>query len=321
METNESILSRDVVGLDDRRVVGAMRELRVSCDDLAVSHLIVASATTTSPLVLPFDRVLSVGDTFITIQSRDDFMPASSTDAQTLLANGFKLIGVDVFSRTGDKLGIVASYEWDPTFATVISMTLDNGIVFPASDFVFFAPEFVFVDNHNMTAAELRAAQGDAAVVPAAEVEAVAVADQMVATEQEVVEDYMTPYPVEGAVAVAVADALEEPAVEEAMVDETLVTAADEADEEVEEAVAAGYALEESEEIVEDEDDEDEDETELSDEDAQLVELLLGTTLNNSVTSEDGAFAVAKGVVVTREIVDEAIEHDALLLLTLAADL
>ena len=328
METNESILSRDVVGLDDRRVVGAMRELRVSCDDLAVSHLIVASATTTSPLVLPFDRVLSVGDTFITIQSRDDFMPASSTDAQTLLANGFKLIGVDVFSRTGDKLGIVASYEWDPTFATVTSMTLDNGIVFPASDFVFFAPEFVFVDNHNMTAAELRAAQGDVAVVPAADVEAVAVADQIVATEQEDAEDYMAPYPVEETVNDAVADALQQPAVEEAVADEVLEVAADEADGEFEVAEATEATMEESVEIVEetedevedDEDDEDDDE-ELSDEDAQLVELLLGTTLNNSVTSEDGAFAVAKGVVVTREIVDEAIEHDALLLLTLAADL
>ena len=31
METNESILVRNVVGLDDRRVIGKMRELRVNC--------------------------------------------------------------------------------------------------------------------------------------------------------------------------------------------------------------------------------------------------------------------------------------------------
>ena len=48
METNESILVRNVVGLDDRRVIGKMRELRVDCDTLAVSHYIVASATTTA---------------------------------------------------------------------------------------------------------------------------------------------------------------------------------------------------------------------------------------------------------------------------------
>ena len=61
--------------------------------------------------------------------------------------------------------------------------------------------------------------------------------------------------------------------------------------------------------------------SDLSAEDAQLVELLVGATLVDDVTSEDGAFTVKKETVLTREIVDEAISHDALLLLTLAADL
>ena len=60
---------------------------------------------------------------------------------------------------------------------------------------------------------------------------------------------------------------------------------------------------------------------ELSAEDAQLVELLVGATLVDDVASEDGSFTVAKDTVLTREIVDDAIAHDALLLLTLAADL
>lgn len=108
METNESILVRNVVGLDDRRIIGKMRELRVDCDTLAVSHYIVASATTTAPLVLPFDRALAVGDTFVTVQSRENFLPASDASAQALIAGGFKLVGVEVYSRTGDKLGTVA---------------------------------------------------------------------------------------------------------------------------------------------------------------------------------------------------------------------
>ena len=77
METNESILVRNVVGLDDRRVIGKMRELRVNCDTLAVSHYIVASATTNAPLALPFDRALAIGDTFVTVQSRENFLAAS----------------------------------------------------------------------------------------------------------------------------------------------------------------------------------------------------------------------------------------------------
>ena len=156
METNESILVRSVVGLDDRRVIGKMRELRVDCDTLAVSHYIVASATTTAPLVLPFDRALAVGDTFVTVQSRENFLPASDGNAQALIAGGFKLVGVEAYSRTGDKLGAVAGYEFDPVYGTVTSITLEDGSVYAADTFVFFAPEFVFVDNGAKTAAELR---------------------------------------------------------------------------------------------------------------------------------------------------------------------
>lgn len=277
METNESILVRNVVGLDDRRVIGKMRELRVDCDTLAVSHYIVASATTTAPLVLPFDRALAIGDTFVTVQSRENFLPASDNDAQALIAGGFKLAGVEVYSRTGDKLGTVATYEFDPVYGTVTSVVLDDGTVFAADTFVFFAPEFVFVDNGSKTAAELRA--GAEAEVEETVIEEVA--DEAVPSEAEVAT----------AVAMAAVEASDEADDEES------------ADAEADDAEAA------------------EDGPELSAEDAQLVELLVGATLTDDVASEDGSFTVKKDTVLTREIVDEAISHDALLLLTLAADL
>lgn len=279
METNESILVRSVVGLDDRRVIGKMRELRVDCDTLAVSHYIVASATTTAPLVLPFDRALAVGDTFVTVQSRENFLPASDGNAQALIAGGFKLVGVEAYSRTGDKLGAVAGYEFDPVYGTVTSITLEDGSVYAADTFVFFAPEFVFVDNGAKTAAELRSS-GDV------------VAEETVV--EEVVEEAPAPSAAEVAAAVAVAATEAEAAIEEAV-----------------EEVAEEAAKEAAEEAASD----------LSAEDAQLVELLVGATLVDDVTSEDGAFTVKKETVLTREIVDEAISHDALLLLTLAADL
>ncbi len=281
METNESILVRSVVGLDDRRVIGKMRELRVDCDTLAVSHYIVASATTTAPLVLPFDRALAVGDTFVTVQSRENFLPASDGNAQALIAGGFKLVGVEAYSRTGDKLGAVAGYEFDPVYGTVTSITLEDGSVYAADTFVFFAPEFVFVDNGAKTAAELRSS-GDV------------VAEEAVV--EEVVEEAPAPSAAEVAAAVAVAATeAEEEAEAEAAIEEAVEEVAEEAAEE-----AA---------------------SDLSAEDAQLVELLVGATLVDDVTSEDGAFTVKKETVLTREIVDEAISHDALLLLTLAADL
>ena len=99
--------------------------------------------------------------------------------------------------------------------------------------------------------------------------------------------------------------------------EETVAEAEEEAAEEaVEEAVEE--AIEEAAEAVAEEELE---VPELSDEDAQLVELLVGATLVDDVTSEDGAFALKKDTVLTRAMVYDAISHDALLLLTLGADI
>ena len=263
METNESILTRSIVGLDDRKVLGKMRELRVDCDTLAVGHYIVSNATTSTPLVLPFANVIAVGDTFITVQSREDFLAASDPQAQALIGDGFALIGAEVYTRTGNKLGTVATYAFDPVYGTVTSLTLDNGTVFAADAFVFFAPEFVFVDDGAKTAAELRESGEPAAAVAADEPAAddVLLADDVaaLAVEDEIVE------------------AFEEAAVEE-------------------------EALE------------------LSEEDAQLVEFLIGKTLTEDVASADGVFVAARGVILTRELVEQAAAHDALLSLTMSVD-
>lgn len=57
-----------------------------------------------------------------------------------------------------------------------------------------------------------------------------------------------------------------------------------------------------------------------SDDDAALVEFLLGSTVTEDVTSKDGEFTVKKGTTLTQELVDEARAHDALLLLTMSVE-
>lgn len=69
METNESILTRSIVGLDERKVLGKMSSLRVDYDTQAVSHYIVMNASTNNAIALPFENAIAVGDTFITVQS------------------------------------------------------------------------------------------------------------------------------------------------------------------------------------------------------------------------------------------------------------
>ena len=62
METNESILTRSIVGLDERKVLGKMSSLRVDYDTQAVSHYIVMNASTNNAIALPFENAIAVGD-------------------------------------------------------------------------------------------------------------------------------------------------------------------------------------------------------------------------------------------------------------------
>lgn len=262
METNESILTRKVVGLSDRKVLGKVNELRIDCDTLAVSHYVVVSGSTNAQLVLPLASALSVGDTFLTVQSREEFLGSGTAGERAVVQEGYKMLGVEVYSRTGNKLGTVQSFEFDPVFGTVERVLLDDGVSFGAESFVFFAPEFVFVDDGGKTEAEMRAlSQADAGNADESSVGTTA-------------RDASGKRGLEGEASDAPANACA--------------------------AVLPDVAVD--------------------DDDAELIEFLVGKTLADDVVSADGAFTVAKGTQLERKIVDEARAHDALLLLTLGVE-
>lgn len=102
METNESILTRSIVGLDERKVLGKMSSLRVDYDTQAVSHYIVMNASTNNAIALPFENAIAVGDTFIAVQSYGSFVDANSPASKELVSDANKLVGVEVYSRTGN---------------------------------------------------------------------------------------------------------------------------------------------------------------------------------------------------------------------------
>lgn len=186
-----------------------MSSLRVDYDTQAVSHYIVMNASTNNAIALPFENAIAVGDTFITVQSYGSFVDANSPASKELVSDANKLVGVEVYSRTGNTLGTVTAFDFDPVFGAIKSITLDNGSEFKP------------------------ATQPAPAAQPAA------------------------------------------PA-----------------------ANADG----------------------LSNEDALLVDFLIGKTLNDDVANADDTFALPKGTEITREIALDAKKHDALLLLTMSVD-
>lgn len=149
-------------------LLGKMSSLRVDYDTQAVSHYIVMNASTNNAIALPFENAIAVGDTFITVQSYGSFVDANSPASKELVSDSNKLVGVEVYSRTGNTLGTVTTFDFDPVFGAIKSITLDNGSEFKSDAFLFFAPDFVFVDDGSKSAADLRQAEDNTSDAPAA---------------------------------------------------------------------------------------------------------------------------------------------------------
>ncbi len=246
METNESICKLKVVGTEDHAVLGQISGLRVDCDKMVVDNYIIDSAEATHrPLVLPFNSVIAVGDAFVTVPGRKDFL-RPGTEEEEKAVDGYDLVGAQVYSRTGNSLGKVTGYEFDTVFGTVEGITLDDGSHYAAAAFLFFSPEFVFVDDGSRDAASLRGAEKERRV------------------------------------------------------------------DEVEKQAYSGYGTENAPRPVES--------SSLSDEERELVGVLLDSELTEDVVSEDGAFRCTKGTKITQEVVARAREHDALLALAMSVE-
>jgi sporulation protein YlmC with PRC-barrel domain len=293
METNETILTREVVALDDRKKLGKVKGLRVDPDTRAVSHYIIGSASTGSDLVLPFNNALAVGDTFLTIQNTAAVLPTVAPEANKLLQEGYALLKSEVYSRTGNSLGNVVGFDFDPVFGKVTQIALATQS-FDAANFVFFSPEFVFVDDGAPTAGDLRLAPPEEAA-PAAPVE------DIFAPTTSQTPSYRSYTAATAAGAAAETESIsfgDEPADDSSIAGTTIAFDAVGADDLLDAVVAE----------VEAESDDNND-------------FLIGMIISEDVTSDDGEFSVAKGTTLTAEIIEEAKKHEAAIAaLTLAVE-
>ncbi|MCH4184732.1 MAG: hypothetical protein LKF61_04515 [Eggerthellaceae bacterium] len=158
METNESILNRDVIVLDSRQRIGTIKDLHVDCDTKTVNEFVVDSASTHSVMVLPFEHTISIGDTFAVVQSRDDFLASNTPAAKLALVDGFTPLDMTVYARSGNRLGTVVGFEFDSITGTVEKIKLDTDATFERENLLFFTPEYIFVEDGQSTAQMIRAA-------------------------------------------------------------------------------------------------------------------------------------------------------------------
>ena len=304
METNETILTRQVVVIDSQKILGSIKALRVDADKRAVSHYIVNNESTGSLLALPFENAIAVGDTYLTVQNREDFLASNDSESNKVLQDGYVLLEEKVFSKTGNDLGTVKSFEFDPARGTVTNLLLASEAIFDSQSFVFFSPDFVFVNDGTPTAADIRSGAEEIAAIDEAPADVVALEEQAIAEEAD--EPVLSASPVEADIVAEAPIAAEAPVVSEASLE---ATAEFEAMPVVEAVEAAEPAVFEAEPQADD-----------SITDEEIMEFLIGATLQADVASDDGIFMAPKGTVLTREIIVEASAHDAILLLTINVD-
>ena len=147
METNKTILMREVVSIGEKKTVGAVKDILVDCDGRSVSHFVIGDFEHGAPRLLPYQEIRAVGNSFITIDKEANFLDPESRRSKELLENGCKLVGVEVFSGDGDRVGAIGGFNFDPKNGGISSVMLNDGTEYPAERVLFFSPKYVFVDE------------------------------------------------------------------------------------------------------------------------------------------------------------------------------
>lgn len=156
METNKSIISRDVIAINDHKKVGKVKDVTVDCETKSVGDLIIENETTHSALALPFEKTVSIGDAFVVIESRDDLLSPNDTASKLAILDGYTPVGVDVYSLAGNRIGAVDGFEFDEVYGAVTRITMEDATEFADEAILFFSPEYVFVNDGRETAKMLR---------------------------------------------------------------------------------------------------------------------------------------------------------------------
>jgi uncharacterized protein YrrD len=255
-----------------------------------VSHYVLGTSSLYELTLLPREKVLAVGDTFVTIHTSSDLITADQKGAKEILSEKYNLVGLDVFSKTGDRLGIVEGFSFDAPTGKIQEFTMNDGTVFHSGSFLFFSPEYVFVDLDALVPGA-KSNQDQAVSKTAIESEKL-----NPVAETSVFEQVNNVSPSESIENAKISDEVNE--------DSSSVTKSDEsANTTLEPVLAEAVAAELSEEV------------------KAMHDLLIGAVLNADVKSEDGQFTALKGTTITQDVYDSAVKHDAVLLLTLSIDL
>ena len=150
METNKTILLREVVSIEDKKTIGAVKDLCVDSETGKVSHYIIGDSGRGSLSILPREKAVAVGDSFITIRKDSVLLSTDNKSGKSLVDDGFRLVGTEAYSDQGNRLGSVTAFEFDAKSGAITMITLSDGSEYAAGKILFFTPRYVFVDKNGV---------------------------------------------------------------------------------------------------------------------------------------------------------------------------
>ena len=112
MKKAHDIVGLPLISVEEAKELGQIREILIDPLEASVKYLMVMDDKWYfGAKIIPFDKVLSIGQDAITIRKADDLIMLSQVqDAIELAEKDIKIIGARVFTEKGENLGMVLEY-------------------------------------------------------------------------------------------------------------------------------------------------------------------------------------------------------------------
>lgn len=291
METNKTILMREIVSLEDRETVGTVKDLIVDCMHNKVGHFLVSDSVSGAVSLLALDDIIAIGDPYITIRSKRLMTPETSTLTADIMAQECSLIGIEMLSEAGNHFSFVRGFEFDEKTGSVTSLTTYDNSSVDAQSILFLSPQYIFVGSSQALEGAMRrpASQSHLQPIPEPVLRPQPQPQPQVqpAFSAEKKEEskpigggFQPPKPASSGPSSFSSQATSSmPAVHPSQPQQPSSGAKDD-----------------------------------------LSDLLVGAVVGEDITSKDGLFTVKKGTTITKDILANAERHDATLLLTMSVD-
>lgn len=155
---SKNLLSMHIISLEEGQQIGKVRGIVVDPDSFTIAALVTDKQGWFGDYkVVPFDKVMSIGDHAVTIdQKRSIEKPSNLPEISHLMKNKQPLLGAKVFSESGTLLGIVDELLYEKETGAIDSLEISGRflesvfrgrISIPAAAVITFGRDAIIVET------------------------------------------------------------------------------------------------------------------------------------------------------------------------------